>query len=128
MSIVRFSALTTVIAVFLYGFFYINSHFNASMQVFIPEFPFFNIFFAVLAIITFRICQIGLKKSADVSVFFILGTIVLKMLLSMVMALIFIYGRKIDKLAFLISFFVPYFIYTSFEIYSLMSNLRALKK
>jgi hypothetical protein len=69
-----------------------------------------------------------LKKSADSSVFIVLGMVVGKMLLSMIFALIFIYGSSFNKIAFLISFFLPYFIYTAFEIYSLMSNLRALKK
>ncbi len=128
MSIFRFSALSGVLAVFLFGMYLLNAKLSPNNMVFIPQFPLFNLFFAFLGIITYKICLIGLKKSADISVFFILGTVVVKMLLSMIMALIFIYGRQFDKVGFLISFFVPYFIYTSFEIYSLMSNLRALKK
>ncbi len=95
---------------------------------FIAQYPYFILFFYVLGLAAFAISAWGLKKSSDSSVFIVLASVMAKLLLSMVFALIFIYGKRFDKIAFLISFFLPYFIYSTFEIYTLLYNLRALKK
>jgi hypothetical protein len=95
---------------------------------FLSDYPTYILFFYVIGMAAYGVCEWGLKKSADSSVFIVLAVVVAKLLLSMVFALIFIYGNRIDKIGFLISFFLPYFIYSTFEIYTLLYNLRALKK
>ncbi len=104
----------------------INS--QTDRDFFISQYPYFIIFFYIIGLAAFGISAWGLKKSSDSSVFIVLASVMAKLLLSMVFALIFIYGKRFDKIAFLISFFLPYFIYSTFEIYTLLYNLRALKK
>ncbi len=104
----------------------INS--QTDRDFFISQYPYFIVFFYIIGLAAFGISAWGLKKSSDSSVFIVLASVMAKLLLSMVFALIFIYGKRFDKIAFLISFFLPYFIYSTFEIYTLLYNLRALKK
>ncbi len=127
MSLLKFSMYSLVIGIVLYTIGILTNSY-AAKPYFIASYPYFISFFLLIGIVAYKICLFGLKKSADSSVFVILGSVVAKLLLSMVLALIFIYGNRIDKIGFLISFFLPYFIYSTFEIYSLMHNLRALKK
>lgn len=127
MGIIKYSIYNLLIGVILYFFgFWINN--LSSKSIFLTTYPVFIFFFFVISILVYIICMFGLKKEADSSVFIVLGAVVVKLLLSMVFALIFIYGNRIDKIGFLISFFLPYFIYSTFEIYTLLYNLRALKK
>lgn len=127
MSLSRYSVYNFIISVFLY-IIGLAVNFLSKKELFIASYPYFILFFFVVSIIVFAICIYGLKKDAESSVFIVLGSVVVKLLLSMIFALIFIYGNRIDKIGFLISFFLPYFINSTFEIYSLMHNLRALKK
>ncbi len=127
MSFSRFVFFSAIIAIILYSLGELANNIFQK-RVFIDSYPFFIVFFLFITSLTYFICLIGLKKEADTSVFIVLGSVVVKLLLSMVFALIFIYGNRIDKLGFLISFFLPYFIYSTFEIYTLLYNLRALKK
>lgn len=127
MSILKFSIWGAIIAILLYSFGELLENLLHKV-VFIEAYPMFILYFLFITIVSFLICAIGLKKSADSSVFIVLGSVVVKLLLSMVFALIFIYGNRFDKIGFLLSFFLPYFVYSGFEIYSLMYNLRALKK
>ena len=128
MKIKQFSFVVILMAVVLLGLSELLAWALPDLELFIGPYPYFVLFFGLITILAYWIGLYGLKKSADSSVFIVLGSVVAKMLLSMIFALIFIYGGRFNKIAFLISFFLPYFIYTAFEIYSLMSNLRALKK
>lgn len=127
MSLSRYSVFNFIISFFLY-IIGLAVNFFSKKELFIASYPYFILFFFVVSILVFAICIYGLKKDAESSVFIVLGSVVVKLLLSMIFALIFIYGNRIDKIGFLISFFLPYFINSTFEIYSLMHNLRALKK
>jgi hypothetical protein len=128
MNAKKFTVYSIVIAILLLSISEISANLLQNTELFIAPYPYFVLFFLLITVIAFWLGDWGLKKSADSSVFIVLGMVVGKMLLSMIFALIFIYGSSLNKIAFLISFFLPYFIYTAFEIYSLMSNLRALKK
>jgi hypothetical protein len=127
MSLIRFLLWSAFIALILFSFGEIIENILHKV-IFIDAYPMFILFFFFITMLSYLICAFGLKKSADSSVFIMLGSVVVKLLLSMVFALIFIYGNRFDKIGFLISFFLPYFVYSGFEIYSLMYNLRALKK
>lgn len=127
MKLLAFAFWGLVIAFFLYFVGAIANHYTLK-SYFLPAYSYFILFFYIVGLLAFWISTIGLKKSSESSVFIVLASVLAKLLLSMVFALIFIYGNKIDRLGFLISFFLPYFIYSTFEISTLMYNLRALKK
>lgn len=127
MTILKYSLYNLIIGILLYATGLLVNEIS-SKTVFLSSYPYFILFFFIISLLVYSICLFGLKKDAESSVFIVLGSVVVKLLLSMVFALIFIYGNRIDKLGFLISFFLPYFIYSTFEIYTLLYNLRALKK
>ncbi|MNY38012.1 hypothetical protein D3C86_1726060 [compost metagenome] len=59
----------------------------------------------------------------------VLVTIVVKMLLCMSVALVFIMKQMVeDKWVFITNFFLLYLLYTVFEVYNLIYNLRDQKK
>jgi sensor histidine kinase YesM len=128
MNLTRFSLYTILIGVLLFYIKDIIFIFNPSFTYFSEQYIYFIFFFGFLTALSFGISNWGLAADAEKSVLVVMGAVTVKLLVSMVFALIFIYTQKPQKLSFLLSFFLPYFIYTGFEIYSLMSNLRALKK
>lgn len=128
MNAKKFTIYSVLIAILLLAVSEISANLIQNVDLFIAPYPYFVMFFLLITVIAFWLGDWGLKKSADSSVFIVLGMVVGKMLLSMIFALIFIYGSRFNKIAFLISFFLPYFIYSTFEIYTLLYNLRALKK
>lgn len=127
MNLAKYTVYSFLIGFLLYV---LGGQLNNQLErdLFIKEYPYFISFFFIIGLVAYWICVWGLKKSADSSVFIVLASVMAKLLLSMVFALIFIYGNRFDKIGFLISFFLPYFIYSTFEIYTLLYNLRALKK
>lgn len=56
------------------------------------------------------------------------GSIALKLLFCLGFIFIYLYDNREEMLGFVLNFFVLYFLFTAFEIYSLMHNLRAQKK
>lgn len=128
MSLMRFLLFSILIGVLLYFTRELSVLINPDFPYFSEQYIYFILFFGILTVVSFGISNWGLASDAEKSVLVVMGAVTVKLLVSMVFALIFIYTQKPQKLPFLLSFFLPYFIYTGFEIYSLMSNLRALKK
>ncbi|WP_342645776.1 hypothetical protein [Mucilaginibacter sp. CSA2-8R] len=57
-----------------------------------------------------------------------LGATTFKLLLCMTVALIYLHKYKVNDVVFVLNYFYLYFLYTAFEIYSLLSNLRVQNK
>jgi len=87
----------------------------------------FLAFFASITYFAFQISMAGIKKGGENAIIFLLGGVAAKLLLTMIFALVYVYSHKVGKLQFLSNFFILYFIYSAFEIYSLLYNLRAQK-
>lgn len=85
-------------------------------------------FFNLITLFTFALSAYGLKKGGETSVLAVLVTIVVKMLLCMSVALVFIMKQMVeDKWVFITNFFLLYLLYTVFEVYNLIYNLRDQK-
>lgn len=108
----------------------------AGIQYFFPEENLllkqiwvFFIFFNLITLFTFALSAYGFQKGGDISVYAVLVTVVVKMLLCMTVALVFILkGLVEDKWVFITNFFLLYLLYTVFEVYNLIYNLRDQKK
>jgi hypothetical protein len=87
----------------------------------------FFAFFASITYFAFQISMAGIKKGGENAIIFLLGGVAAKLLLTMIFALVYVYSHKVGKIQFLSNFFILYFIYSAFEIYSLLYNLRAQK-
>lgn len=85
-------------------------------------------FLAGLTYIAYVMAYLGMKRNPEVGVMAIMGSITLKMLFSL--AFVLIYSQKNHQvgLSFLTNFFSLYLLFSFFEIYCLLRNLRHQNK
>lgn len=81
-------------------------------------------FIGGITYIAYVMAHVGIKRNAEVGVFAILGSIIIKLLFCM--AFVLIYSMKVPDLGiiFILNFFSLYLLYTAFVICCLLRNLR----
>lgn len=85
-------------------------------------------FLSVLTLIAYVLAFFGIKRNPETGVMAIMGSIVLKMLFSMAFVLIYSLNHKGKDLLFVFNFFSLYLLFTCFEIFGLLRNLRHQNK
>ncbi|TKC13250.1 hypothetical protein FA048_00865 [Pedobacter polaris] len=85
-------------------------------------------FLGVLTFIAYILAFIGIKRNPETGIMAIMGSIALKMLFSMAFVLIYSINNKGKDLIFVFNFFSLYLLFTGFEIYGLLRNLRHQNK
>ncbi|SNR76611.1 hypothetical protein [Hymenobacter mucosus] len=89
-------------------------------------------FFTVLTFVTYRVTARIVQANADNFMVAYFGSMIIRLLLSLVLVLIYLFrggGKEGDaRWAFLGSFFVLYFLFAGFEVWSVLSNLRPFSK
>lgn len=120
----RFGLLSLLIALLIIFL----EHSASEKKVLLNDIWLFYVFFLLTTLLAYKIALWGIQKGGEAAIFFILGSVVVKFLLSAIFALVYIYLNRVNSQLFILNFFILYFVYTVFEIYSLMSNLRAQKK
>jgi hypothetical protein len=85
-------------------------------------------FLGVLTFIAYVVAFIGIKRNPETGVLAIMGSIAIKMLFSMAFVLIYSLNHKGKDVVFVLNFFSLYLLFTCFEIYSLLRNLRHQNK
>ncbi|GAB3920927.1 hypothetical protein [Mucilaginibacter myungsuensis] len=89
--------------------------------------PLFWKMFVFFGIVTFVVSQsvlLAQQRDSKTGVQVFLAATVVKLLACMTFALIYALNKPESRLPFIGGFFYLYFVYTAFEIYSLLSNLR----
>jgi hypothetical protein len=86
------------------------------------------LFFALITLGTFYAIRKGTEADPGSFQLYYLGSSVFRVLLCMMVVFIYVYLATERELQFAINFFVIYFIYTGFEIYGILSNLRRISK
>jgi hypothetical protein len=84
-----------------------------------------QIYFCIAFGLTYLLSGFAIKKMPDSMHLFYLGAMAVRFLLSIMFIFISLLLISIDQLAFAMDFFVLYLIYSWFEIYLLLRNLRA---
>ena len=81
-------------------------------------------FLAGITYIAYMVVDIGIKRDPEVGIMAIMGSIAVKMLFCM--GFVLIYSIKVMEigLLFMLNFFSLYLLFTAFEIYCLLRNLR----
>jgi hypothetical protein len=97
-------------------------------SVLVPKFWVIFGFLAGLTMIAYVLSRIGIRKGPEFSVYAVMGGIVLKLIFSMVFVLVYVINNKVDNIKFAVNFFSLYFLFTGFEIYALLTNLRTQNK
>ena len=85
-------------------------------------------FFALITLGAFYAIQKGSKADPGSFQLYFMGSSVLRVLLCMTAVFIYVFMAAERELQFALNFFAIYFIYTGFEIYGLLSNLRRISK
>ena len=85
-------------------------------------------FFALITLGAFYAIQKGSKADPGSFQLYFMGSSVLRVLLCMTAVFIYVFMAAERELQFALNFFALYFIYTGFEIYSILSNLRRISK
>lgn len=81
-------------------------------------------FMTGITIISYLVGYFGLKMNAEYGTFALLGAIVVKLLFSMAFVLIYSVKVSANDVVFMLDFFSIYLLFSAFEIYSLLRNLR----
>jgi len=93
-------------------------------QLFVNDFWLMFGFLAGITFIAYVLVDIGLKKDPEVGVMAIMGSIAIKMIFCMAFVLIYSIKEKGIGVVFLLNFFSLYLLFSVFEIYCLLRNLR----
>ena len=81
-------------------------------------------FLAGITFIAYLLVDIGIKRDPEVGIMAIMGSIAVKMIFCMAFVLIYSIKVKEIGLLFMLNFFSLYLLFTAFEIYCLLRNLR----
>nr|WP_255710091.1 hypothetical protein [Pontibacter harenae] len=82
------------------------------------------VFFIFITAFTFYLTNMGLKNDADNFQVYYFSSMGFRMVLSIGVIFAYVYFVGADNLRFVFNFFIFYFLFTGFEIYSLLGNLR----
>ena len=79
----------------------------------------------LVTVFAYAISYIGVESNPELGVYAILGGIMLKMLVSLVLFIVFLYGFEPENKVLLgVNFFCIYLLMSSFEVIFLLRNLR----
>lgn len=79
---------------------------------------------AGITLIVYLVAWFGIKSGGENQVFLVLGAVIIRLLISMLMVLFYLNKFKVEPILFVINFFSVYLLFTTFEIYCLLLNLR----
>jgi len=92
--------------------------------LFVPQFWLIFGFLAGITFIAYLLVDIGIKRDPEVGIMAIMGSIAVKMLFCMAFVLIYSIKVKGIGLVFMLNFFSLYLLFSVFEVYCLLRNLR----
>ena len=124
MSIQKFSLYYFILLALTGSGFYFAQYFLFPVVILIPNFWIVFTFMAIITLIVYAVSSIGINFGGDNQAFIMLAAVVIRLLLSMFFVLFYLSKIKVDGLLFVANFFSVYFLFTVFEIYCLLRNLR----
>ena len=87
------------------------------------------VFFVCVTGFTYYLTQLGYKNDPENFQVYYFVSMGVRVVLCIGVVALYVYFHKEDRLLFIFNFFALYFLFTGFEIYSLLANLRPhLKK
>lgn len=123
----RFYIIATVL-------FALSSILIIALKAFKPEFVHYpstwisQFLLFIICLLTYFIASKGLVNKAQDFHIYYMGSMGIRFLISVFYLFLIVYFYLDQAMVIVINFFLLYFVYTSFEIYSLLSNLRAENK
>ncbi|TAH01279.1 MAG: hypothetical protein EAZ15_07560 [Sphingobacteriales bacterium] len=99
-----------------------------TQNLLIPKFWVIFGFISAITLLAINICLLVTKNKNPHSTFIILAVNVIKLLFCMTLAILYLQIYTVKPVLFITNFFLVYLLFTSFEIYTLLVNLRHLNK
>ncbi|WP_316808513.1 hypothetical protein [Pedobacter agri] len=93
-------------------------------DILVPSFWLIFGFLGGLTYIAYLLAHIGINKNPEAGVVAILGSVIVKLIFCMAFVLIYSIKAKESGLLFIVNFFSLYLLFTVFEMYCLLRNLR----
>ena len=123
--------LKTFLPLFIFSTIIAVLIFSLQLAGFSWIYPLAWLIFAILFVLAFAgeaIVQRGLKGEEGNIILYVMGVTTVRLLISVVLALVFILTDKPNAKLFAGNFVVLYLLYLGFDIYSLLTNLRSHSK
>ncbi|WP_225876507.1 hypothetical protein [Pedobacter psychrodurus] len=124
MTLAKFTSIYFIFVGLLIGIIAILPVVFPNQQLFVNNFWVMFGFLAGITYVAYMLVDIGIKRDPEVGVMAIMGSIAVKMIFCMAFVLIYSIKAKGIGLIFLLNFFSLYLLFTAFEIYCLLRNLR----
>ncbi len=96
----------------------------STAQLFVASFWVIFGFLAGITYIAYALAYIGINRNPEMGVMAILGSVIVKMIFCMAFVLIYSINTKENAVLFIVNFFSLYLLFTAFEMYCLLCNLR----
>jgi len=97
-------------------------------DVLVPQFWLIFGFLGGLTFIAYILVYLGMKRNPETAIMAIMGSIAVKMFFSLAFVLIYSLKSQGNAFIFVANFFSLYFLFSFFEIYCLLRNLRHQNK
>jgi hypothetical protein len=128
LSLPKFTLLYIVYTLILAGIaFALQAQFQ-DMKILADKFWVVFGFLAGITFIAYWVADLGIKRNPETGIMATMGSIALKMIFSMAFVLIYSLNSKEKGMVFVLNFFSLYLLFSFFEIYSLLRNLRHQNK
>lgn len=118
---IAYSLVLAGIATTLPGFF-------PGKEVLVPKFWIIFCFLGGVTLIAYILVYLGMKSKPETAIMAIMGSIAVKMFFCLAFVLIYSLKSKGNAFIFVANFFSLYFLFSFFEIYCLLRNLRHQNK
>jgi hypothetical protein len=128
MSVTRFFAILFIISLAAAAIAYFVEGLDASNAILVPYFWPLLVFLSAITLLAFFLASKAIKTDAEASIYVIMGVSISKLLLCMTLVLVYSLKVRVNAVFFALEFFSLYFLFTSFEVYALLCNLRHQNK
>lgn len=124
MTIIKFTSIYFVFTGILIGVAAILPQFFPHQAIFVAHFWLIFGFFAGITYIAYALIDIGIKRHPETGIMAIMASVAIKMIFCMAFVLIYSIKAKGLSTLFLLNFFSLYLLFSVFEVYCLLRNLR----
>lgn len=127
MSLKKFTSYYFIFIGILIGVVILLDNMFPATLLFVPKFWLIFGFLAGITYIAYALVDIGIKRDPEMGISAIMGAIGVKLLFSMIFVLVYTQTVRGNTTIFLLNFFSLYLLFSVFEIYCLLFNLRHQK-
>ena len=124
MALTKFTSIYLIFIGLLIGITAVLPVIFPAKPLFVSNFWLIFGFLAGITYIAYVVVDLGIKRDPEVGIMAIMGSIAVKMIFCM--AFVLIYSIKIKEIGylFMLNFFSLYLLFSAFEVYCLLRNLR----